>query len=128
MAATQQRHSCACVQWVRQLLERDNRVLAGVRNPDKASKLKELKAQHKGQLSILSLDVADVDSIGDWAKLIKQKADTVDVCNLSRVALYDAASCVAASFGTLCRRTRSPAVLLDFSYTNHVRAYARRCY
>lgn len=68
-----------CTQWVKQLLQRGNTVVAGVRQPDNASALRSLKAQHKEKLSILPLDVADLDSIADWSKNLKQEVGNIDV-------------------------------------------------
>ena len=68
-----------CVQWVKQLLQRGNKVVAGVRDPDNASTLRSLKAQHKDQLTILPLDVADLQSISDWSKNLKQEVGNIDV-------------------------------------------------
>lgn len=67
------------MQFVKQLMERGNRVFAGVRNPDNAQELLKLKANSASQLSILELDVAESDSCGDWARQIAGSAGQVDV-------------------------------------------------
>jgi hypothetical protein len=51
------------LQWVKQLLDRGNRVIAGVRTPGKAPKLRQLQESHTDALSIVELDVLDTASI-----------------------------------------------------------------
>jgi hypothetical protein len=67
------------VQFVRQLLSRDNRILAGVRTPDRCEGLRELKAKHSKALSIVALDVADSGSIAEWAASVAERCERVDV-------------------------------------------------
>jgi NADP-dependent 3-hydroxy acid dehydrogenase YdfG len=65
---------------VRQLLGKDNDVIAAVRNPDAAAELKKLKAENSKQLNIISLDVADMSSIAMWASKVAESYEKVDVC------------------------------------------------
>lgn len=66
---------------MKQLLAKDNTVVAAVRRPDRATALQELQQQHhpqgqgsRNQLHITRLDVSDPQSIGAWAGTLR------DVC------------------------------------------------
>ena len=72
------------VQFVKQLMQRGNRVFAGVRNPDNAQELLKLKADNASQLTILELDVSNSDSVAEWARQIAGAAGQVDVRICSR--------------------------------------------
>ena len=67
------------LQFVKQLLARGNTVVAGVRNPDRAQNLLELKSQHPDSLSIAAIDVSDVSSIQAWGSMIAETCSSVDV-------------------------------------------------
>ena len=72
--------SCSIrMQFAAQLLARGNTVIAGVRNPDRAQELLQLKADYSKGLDVLTLDVADTDSIASWATAISERHDTVDL-------------------------------------------------
>ena len=45
------------------MLERGDKVIAGVRNPDNATLLKPLSEQHGSQLTVHKIDVSDATSI-----------------------------------------------------------------
>jgi NAD(P)-dependent dehydrogenase (short-subunit alcohol dehydrogenase family) len=66
------------VQFVKQLLEKGNTVLASVRDPDVAQ-LARLKEARPNQLSTLALDVADYNSISAWASKVVEATESVDV-------------------------------------------------
>ncbi|MGF1505807.1 MAG: SDR family oxidoreductase [Anaerolineae bacterium] len=51
------------LEFVRQLLERGDQVFAGVRNPDAATSLRRLSAQHHDQVIPVRIDVTDTGSI-----------------------------------------------------------------
>jgi NAD(P)-dependent dehydrogenase (short-subunit alcohol dehydrogenase family) len=75
------------MQFVRQLIAKGNRVVAGVRNPDGAQELLELKASQAKQLDILTLDVSDVSSIAVWSKQVAHRYECIDVrCHLAAAA------------------------------------------
>lgn len=64
------------VQFARQLVGRaGNRIIAGVRQPEKAKALKELGSG----IHILRLDVSDPESIERFADEVKQASPHVDV-------------------------------------------------
>lgn len=54
-------------------------MVAGVRNPDEAQELLELKASHSKALCILELDVSDTASITAWAAAVAEKFESVDL-------------------------------------------------
>lgn len=67
----------SAMQWARQLLARPgNRIIAGVRQPDKAA---DLKALGGSRVQILPLDVSSSTSIESWADEIKASTAHVDV-------------------------------------------------
>lgn len=61
------------LEFVKQLLAKDNTVVAAVRSPDTAAELQQLQQQHPPtaagtrKLHITKLDVSDPDSIAAWA-------------------------------------------------------------
>ena len=69
------------MQFVKQLLQRGNRVIAGVRTPDKAQALSDLQAHREQQLEVLQLDVQDMDSIAAWGHNVAERTDCADVRN-----------------------------------------------
>ena len=78
-----------CVlQFVRQLLERNNVIIAGVRKPDASEELRKLKAGNSKALSIVPLDVTDVHSIGAWADQVGESCKSVDVRNCMAELLH----------------------------------------
>lgn len=68
------------MQFARQFIEKGNHVVAAVRDPDSSSGLKQLKANHAKDLSVVALDVADTASISSWAGTMAEKFESVDVC------------------------------------------------
>lgn len=76
-----------CLQFVKQLLEKGNTVIAAVRNPE-AVHLQELKAANPKCIA-LAVDVADLTSIQDWASKVAEVSPTVDVrsCQLWELLL-----------------------------------------
>ena len=69
------------LEFVTQLLEKGNRVVATCRNPDAddAGDLRALQAKSEGKLDITALDVADPASIAKWAEELSGLAGHVDV-------------------------------------------------
>jgi len=70
-------------EFVRQLLERGERVIAGCRNPGRALKLTEMAAAHPGHLHMLPLDLDKERSISDFSRqagLIRDAADVLINC------------------------------------------------
>ncbi|WIA13036.1 hypothetical protein OEZ85_006644 [Tetradesmus obliquus] len=63
---------------VEKLLSRQNKVIATTRNPQDASQLQQLAAQHSN-LTITQLDTSQPQSIKDWAASLKQHTSHVDV-------------------------------------------------
>jgi NAD(P)-dependent dehydrogenase (short-subunit alcohol dehydrogenase family) len=63
----------------RRYLERGEQVFATCRNPQSASELNQLVAQHPGCLSILALDVTDEAAIGECARQVSAQVDGLDV-------------------------------------------------
>ena len=66
-----------CLQFVKQLLEKDNTVIAAVRNPE-AEQLQELKAANP-KCKALAVDVSDLASIQEWASKVAEVTPAVDV-------------------------------------------------
>ena len=56
------------LEFVRQLLARGERVVAGCRQPGRAAALNALAGEHPGRLHVLPLDVADPRSIAELAR------------------------------------------------------------
>lgn len=69
-------------QLVRQLLAKNNTVIATARKPEAASDLQKLKASAGGRLSVTKLDVTSPQSIESWAAELKALAPHVDVSRL----------------------------------------------
>jgi NAD(P)-dependent dehydrogenase (short-subunit alcohol dehydrogenase family) len=63
----------------RQLLEGGWRVFATCRNPISASKLNELGADYRNQISIIQLDVSDLASIESSFETISEQTDELDL-------------------------------------------------
>eukprot|EP01024_Parvocaulis_polyphysoides_P037225 TRINITY_DN33139_c0_g1_i1.p1 TRINITY_DN33139_c0_g1~~TRINITY_DN33139_c0_g1_i1.p1 ORF type:complete len:259 (+),score=33.83 TRINITY_DN33139_c0_g1_i1:77-778(+) len=63
------------LEWCRQLLKKNNKVIASVRNPENSDKLKQLS----GNLEVTKLDTSDEESIKEWAVSLKRLVDHVDV-------------------------------------------------
>ena len=74
--------SSPLVQFIKQFLQRGNRVIAGVRTPDKAQALQDLRAHHEQQLKVIQLDVQDMDSIAAWGHNIAERIERADVRNI----------------------------------------------
>lgn len=68
------------MQFAKQFIEKGNHVIAAVRDPDSSQGLKELKADHAKDLTLVSLDVADTSSISTWAATMAETFSSVDVC------------------------------------------------
>lgn len=62
-------------QFVKQFLERGNRVIATVRTDEAASTLKELGAN----VTVVMMDVTDSESIDRFAQTVRDKTEHVDV-------------------------------------------------
>jgi NAD(P)-dependent dehydrogenase (short-subunit alcohol dehydrogenase family) len=67
------------LEFVRQYLERGERVFAGCRNPLRSAGLNTLKAAHPDELTLLTLDVADADSLRRARALIEGKIRSLDL-------------------------------------------------
>ena len=67
------------LQLVRQLLARNNTVIATARKPEAAGDLKKLQASAGGRLSVTQLDVASPAAVEQWAAEVKALAPHVDV-------------------------------------------------
>lgn len=67
------------LEFVRQLLARGDRVIAGCRHPGRATALNELAAAHPGRLNVLPVDVAKPASIAELAREAAQLVDALDV-------------------------------------------------
>eukprot|EP01025_Chloroclados_australasicus_P047997 TRINITY_DN5426_c0_g2_i1.p1 TRINITY_DN5426_c0_g2~~TRINITY_DN5426_c0_g2_i1.p1 ORF type:complete len:236 (+),score=22.76 TRINITY_DN5426_c0_g2_i1:52-759(+) len=63
------------LEWCRQLLQKNNKVIGCVRNPQSADKLQSLQ----GEIQITQLDTSDEQSIKDWAASLKNQVQHVDV-------------------------------------------------
>ena len=60
-------------------LDRGDRVFACARRPERAVDLQSLAASHPQQLTILSLDVSDADSIRMAGEAVRSHTDTIDI-------------------------------------------------
>jgi NAD(P)-dependent dehydrogenase (short-subunit alcohol dehydrogenase family) len=69
------------LQLTKQLLERDNKVVVGVRST-KSEDLLNLQKQHDGKLSILKMDAASADSVHNWVANAAKELKVVDVRTL----------------------------------------------
>lgn len=69
----------ALPQLVRQLLAKNNSVIATARKPEAASDLHKLQASAGGRLSVTKLDVTSPQSIESWAAGVKALTPHVDV-------------------------------------------------
>lgn len=67
------------LEYVRQLLARGDRVFAACRNPGAADALKQLKADHGEQLSIVALEVIDPDSVKSAYDAVRGEVDALDL-------------------------------------------------
>jgi NAD(P)-dependent dehydrogenase (short-subunit alcohol dehydrogenase family) len=63
----------------RQYLQRGAHVFAGCRRPEAAQRLRKLQAAHPQRLDIISLDVADADSIQSAYAAVQAQTDKLDV-------------------------------------------------
>lgn len=63
----------------RQLLAKNNHVIAAVRNVDGSPALKQLKADHAKELSLMALDVGDPQSVAAWGTALRGEFDHIDV-------------------------------------------------
>lgn len=66
------------LEFMRQLLPRGARLIAGCRDPDQAQALRELASGHAGQLEIVALDVADPDAIQALADALTARDEPLD--------------------------------------------------
>lgn len=67
------------LEFVRQLLARGDRVIAGCRRPDRADALTRLAGEHPGRLQVLPLDVASPQGIEAFVREAGGLADGVDL-------------------------------------------------
>ncbi|MCA1713867.1 MAG: SDR family oxidoreductase [Gammaproteobacteria bacterium] len=67
------------LEFVRQLLARDARVVAACRHPGKATELNRLAGEHPGRLHVLPLDVADPKSHAGLAGELPLVLDGIDL-------------------------------------------------
>eukprot|EP00892_Ulva_mutabilis_P005271 jgi/Ulvmu1/3115/UM015_0155.1 len=67
------------LEFAKQFIDKGNHVVAAVRDPDSSPGLKQLKASHAKQLTVITLDVADTASISSWASSMAEKFSSVDV-------------------------------------------------
>lgn len=65
--------------FVQRYLARGERVFACLRQPDPSARWAELAAIHPGQLTVLSLDMSQLDSIACFAKLLQGHTDALDL-------------------------------------------------
>jgi NAD(P)-dependent dehydrogenase (short-subunit alcohol dehydrogenase family) len=63
----------------RQTLARGDRVFAGCRSPERASALEELSAKYHEQITILSLDVADEESLAKCVAIVDGETEALDI-------------------------------------------------
>jgi NAD(P)-dependent dehydrogenase (short-subunit alcohol dehydrogenase family) len=66
------------LEFVRQLLERGDRVFAGCREPDDADELRACGATAPGRLTLVRLDVTDEESIRAAAATVADETDALD--------------------------------------------------
>jgi NAD(P)-dependent dehydrogenase (short-subunit alcohol dehydrogenase family) len=67
------------LEFVRQYLEKGDRVVAGSRNPDKSEELGRLKAQYGNHLLIYPLDVSDQKSRQQFFNQVSSQIDKLDI-------------------------------------------------
>ncbi len=67
------------LEFVRQFLERGERVFATARKPEEADDLKALKDKYPDHLTVVQLDVIDDDSIASAAKAVAEHTDSLDL-------------------------------------------------
>ncbi|MCB2200229.1 SDR family oxidoreductase [bacterium] len=63
----------------RQYLTRGERVFAGTRTPETADHLRELDQNHPGHLTILPLEVTDMEQVQSARRLIEREAGSLDL-------------------------------------------------
>ena len=67
------------LEFVRHYLARGERVFAGARTPERADELKQLREQHPDQLTLLPLEVTDMEQVRAAAQTIEQEAGSLDL-------------------------------------------------
>ena len=67
------------LEFVRQYLDRGERVFAGCRNPLRSGGLNNLKAAHPNELTLIPLDVADAGSIHRGRALVGERVQGLDL-------------------------------------------------
>jgi NAD(P)-dependent dehydrogenase (short-subunit alcohol dehydrogenase family) len=67
------------LEFVRQYMERGDHVFAGCRNPRHSMGLQKLKGAHPDELTILPLDVADMNSIRRCRMLLDERTESLDL-------------------------------------------------
>ncbi|MBC8138502.1 MAG: SDR family oxidoreductase [Fibrella sp.] len=67
------------LEFVRQFMERGDRVFAGCRAPRAATELQQWGAQHPGLLSLVPLDVTDEVSIASARSMVGENTETLDL-------------------------------------------------
>jgi NAD(P)-dependent dehydrogenase (short-subunit alcohol dehydrogenase family) len=67
------------LEWTRQCLLRGDQVFAGVRNPDRAQQLGELKNTYGERLELLSLEVTDDASLDSAFEAVRARTRTLDL-------------------------------------------------
>jgi NAD(P)-dependent dehydrogenase (short-subunit alcohol dehydrogenase family) len=67
------------LEFTRQYVERGSRVFASCRRPAEARQLQTLRAAHPQRLSVVSLDVADANSIEAAHATVRSQVDSLDV-------------------------------------------------
>lgn len=65
--------------FVKQCLQRGDRVFAGVRRPEKAEQIKPLLAEYPERLELVPLDVTDADSLSASWQQIREKTEVLDL-------------------------------------------------
>jgi len=66
-------------EFVRQCLDRGDRVYAGVRSPDNAGGLQRLKEEFPGRLFVFPLDVSDSASLTEAVRLVSDETERLDL-------------------------------------------------
>lgn len=66
-------------EFVRRFLARGERVFAAVRRPDSNPRWAELAGMHPGRLTVLALDVAQLDRIAEFAQVLGDHTDALDL-------------------------------------------------
>lgn len=67
------------LEFVRQLLQRGDTVVATARRPDRADTLRALAATDPGRLHVLALDVADSDRFADFESAVGARVPALDL-------------------------------------------------